>query len=127
MIARMWDSGKIILATNKLRDEYEKILDEKGKPVVDKGGNETSQKTGRRVRQGFPDTNYLWQIIIRHLFEPAHTGRRGKWVPHRWGLRIAKCKMNMELIGAELWGDECNFAGLVSLVYPDIPMEAWGF
>jgi hypothetical protein len=120
MISKAWESGKVIIAANKLRAEYKAEPDDKG--------NDVSKPTGKLVRSGFPDQSYLWTIQLRHLFEPKHINLiTKKEVPNRWGIRILKCKANMELVGEELWGDDCNFAGLVQFVYPNIPIEDWGF
>lgn len=127
MIARAWDSGKIVLATNKLKDEYETVLDADGNPVKD-GDQDKRQKTGRKERQGFPDTNYLWQIQIRTLYKPPTFNTVLKRnTPGRWGLSIIKCKANTTLVGTELWDGDCNFKGLVQTCYPNIPLEDWGF
>jgi hypothetical protein len=131
MISRLWDSGKIIIATNKLHDEYLTARDDNGNPVLDKTTNkEVRVRTGKRERQGFKDQDYLWQIQLRHLYSPAHIAKRlGKdvEVPPRWGIRILKCKSNKALEGSELWGDDCNFKGLVSFIYPNVPLTEWGF
>lgn len=131
----MWDSRKIIIATNMMRDEYKYMQDEKGNyiPDPDRPGEFKKVKTGDKVAQGFPDQEYLWQIRIRHIFKPAvpptwnNTLKRNiGGQPKQWGLRIMKCKANMDLVGEELWGADCTFTGLVSLVYPHIPLSDWG-
>jgi hypothetical protein len=38
-----------------------------------------------------------------------------------------KCKANLRLVGAELWGNDCNFKGLVKLVYPQVSLQEWGY
>lgn len=122
LINRAWDSGKIIVFTNKVKDEYRNVLDAEGRPIKDPNtGRETQERTGRKTRQGFKDTDYLWQICISHLYQPPENGKAG-----RWGLRINKCKADKSLEGMELWGDDCCFEGLVQTVYPQIPLEKWG-
>lgn len=128
MVTRAWDSGKIVIATNKVGPEYKPIKDRAGNFVRDDKGELKKEPTGQIERQGFRDQDYLWQIQIRHLFEPARTNKvTGKPIPHRWGLRIMQCKANMELIGEELWSEQCSFQNLVSLVYPQYPLTDWGY
>ena len=130
MIAKAWDSGKIIIATNKIRDEYVKALDDKGMPIKEADGTDKKEKSGRKERQGFPDQDYLWQVQIRHMYKPAHKRKMGERmidVPQNWGLVILKCKPNPGLIGSELWGADCNFKGLVQHILPEVPLTDWGF
>ncbi len=127
MIARAWDTGKIIIATNKVKDEYKVVVDKDGKPIL-RDGKETREKSGNQERQGFADDSYLWQVQLRHLYRPARINTvTKKPVPQEWGLRILKCKANASMVGEELWGDSCNFAGLVSLIYPQVDPKEWGF
>ncbi len=120
LIAKAWDSKKIVIATNKLKDEYESRIDIKG--------NEVSIKTGKVVRQGFRDQSYLWHIQIRHLYKPqTYSKLLKREMPAQWGLRILKCKADTSQEGVELWGDDCNFAGLVQTIYPNVSLEEWGF
>lgn len=127
MIARAWDSGKIIIATNKIKDEYVTKTDDKGNPVTGNDGKEVRMKSGNLVRQGFDDQDYLWQIQIRHLYRPASYNKiLKKTIPQAWGIRILKCKPNPPLQGEELWGNDCNFAGLVQMAYPHVALKEWG-
>lgn len=123
---RMWDSGKIIICSNMTRDEFVDIIDATtGLQVMDNMGQPKRERTGKQVSQGFPDYKYLWQIAIRHLYQPEQMKLK-RTIPARFGLRIIKCKANMKLVGAELWGEDATFTGLVSLVYPHIPLSEWG-
>ena len=130
-ITKAFDSGKIVICTNKVRDEYETAMNDDGTPKKDPvTGDDLKVKTGEKRRQGFNDQDYLFSMQLRHLYKPAHIAKiRGKdvEVPQQWGLKILKCKHNMAMIGEELWGDDCNFRGLVSLVYPDVDPRRWGF
>jgi hypothetical protein len=119
IINRAWDAGKIVIATNKLKDEYKTVIDAEGHPVLDPMTREEKrEKTGKLERQGFPDQQYLWQIQLRHLYN------RDKGI---WGIRILKCKADPGIVGMELWGpDECTFAGLVSVAYPHVDPKEWG-
>lgn len=143
-ISKLSDSGKNIIATNMLKDEYAPELDDEGSPLM-KDGKEIRRKTGERTRQGFPDQSYLWQVQLRHLVKPGTmekvgaktiklasgreitTGGSMQKTSTQFGIRILKCTRNTELVGEELWNKDCNFAGLVKLIYPDLPLSAWGF
>lgn len=131
---RLWDSGKIIIATNMMRNEFRKVLDADGNVVMDAAtGEPKKEPTGEKVAAGFPDQEYLWQIRIRHLYEKPEPP---KWnpilkrnlggKPGRWGLRITRAKANPALEGQELWGAMATFEGLVSTVYPHIDPAEWG-
>lgn len=118
MIARAWDSGKIVIATSKLSRDYKAVLNADGTPVL-KDGKEIREWDGHSMhRQGFADQDYLWQLQIRHLYRTT---------PREWGIKIMKCKADMSLVGLELWGDDCNFPSLVQTVYPHIPLSEWGY
>lgn len=110
MYARAWDSGKVVLFTNKLKEGYES--------KVDKDGKEVRTKTGKEERQGFSDQEYLFQIQLRHLYDEEQG---------IWGVRIEMCKANTQLKGLELWGEECNFKSLVQNVYPQYSLQEWGY
>jgi hypothetical protein len=126
LIARLYDSGKIIVATNKIKREYGIIRDGEGNAIL-KDGREQREHTGNLIRQGFEDQNYAWGIQLRHLYKPAGTNKKtGKTYPQDWGIKVLKCKANPGLIGEELWGDSCNFASLVELAYPNVAPEEWG-
>lgn len=130
IITRMKDSGKIVICSNKVKDQYETVLKADGTPEKDLMGEDLRRKTGDKERQGFKDQDYLWDMQIRHMFQPAQIktiGKRTVEVPMQWGIQILKCKHDMSMIGAELWGDQCNFRGLVQLVYPEVPLARWGF
>jgi len=122
MYNRAWDSRKIFIATNKVKGEYKDVFDAQGNPVMTAGGAPKREPTGEVERQGFADQDYLFQIQLRCLRKDPAKGK-----PYRYGIRIMKCKPNQELIGEELWDSDCNFQGLVSLVYPSVPMEVWGY
>lgn len=114
---KLHDSKKTIIATNKLKKHYVTQYDENGKPKMNERGTELRTWDGTYERQGFNDQNYLWHIQIRHLFNKEKM---------QWGLRILKCKPNRDMEGLEIWGADCNFAGLVQTVYPHISLKEWG-
>lgn len=121
MIARCFDSGKTIIATNKIERDYKPIFKEDGTAVLDNSGKQVREWDGTSVRrQGFADTDYLYSIQLRHL---KTVNKEGK---PTWGIKIMDCKPNMELVGEEIWGDDCNFPTLVSLVYPHVELSEWG-
>jgi hypothetical protein len=110
MIARAFDSGKIVISTNKLKDEYSSKTDANGKEV--------QTKTGKEKRQGFADQDYLYQLQLRHL----HNQETGQF-----GVKIMRCKSDTTLQGLELWGDDCCFAGVVQTIWPATPLKEWGY
>lgn len=127
----LYDSGKIIIATNMVQSEWRNVMGADGLPVIDPSSKENKRElTGDDVAKGFRDQEYLWQARIRHLYKPARMVRIGtmtQHLPQEWGLRIMKCKANRGLVGEELWGDDCNFLGLVTLIYPHVDPKEWGF
>lgn len=116
--AKLWDSGKIIIATNKIKKHYTVVYDETtGKPKLDNAGKQVREWDGKSwERQGFDDQEYLWQIQLRHTYEDG-----------KFKIDITKCKANMGLVGQSLTGDECNFETLVQVCYPQVPLKEWGF
>lgn len=127
MINRAHESGKIFFATNKVTKGWEDEIDpHTGQPVTDDKGKVKRRQSGEYVRQGFSDQDYLWNIQIRHMFQPATDGNgTGKAREKRWGIKIMKCKVNKDLEGYELWGDDCCFDALVQTVYPNVPLKEW--
>lgn len=126
LTARAWDSAKIVLGTNKLRDEYVTVYKPDGTPELEKDGNEVKKKTGNKVRQGFPDQDYLWEIQLLHMRKDAHINPfTKKLVPQQWGVRVLKCKHSPSMQGTEIWGADCNFKGLMQVLYPEIPLGEW--
>jgi hypothetical protein len=118
MIAKAYDSGKIIIATNKLKKVYRTKFLPTGLPATDNSGKEIREWDGKSwERQGFEDQDYLWQVQIKHLYDEKK----------KWGIRILKCKVDKELNGMELWGGECNFQTLVQVIYPNVPLSDWGY
>jgi hypothetical protein len=127
--ARGWNSGKIVIYTNKVKPTYTTKLNPDGTPALSKSGEEIRVQSGDLERQGFSDQDYLFPLQIRHFIQEAKTVIiKGKTIvmPATFGIRIMKCKVNRDLIGVELTGADCNFASLVQTVYPDVPLEEWG-
>lgn len=132
LITHCYDSGKNVIMSNKVKDEYVTEYDAAGNPVTNKDGSERRVKSGNLERQGFGDYNYLYQVHIRHHYvkpEPINLEalpvkdrlaaiRSGMTMTEGvWGIEILKCKVKTEIEGQVLWGDKCNFMGLVELIY----------
>lgn len=116
--AKLWDSGKIVIGTNKIKKLYLPVYDEvTGKPKLEPSGKQVREWDGKSWdRQGFDDQEYLWQIQLRHYRNGA-----------KFGIEMTKCKANIKLEGLTLDGDDCNFKSLVQCVYPHVPLSEWGF
>lgn len=116
-----WDSGKIIIATNKVKRLYKTKYKSNGEPALDNSGKEIREWDNQSyTRQGFEDQEYLWQIQLRHMRRVTENGIE-------WGIKIMQCKVDQALDGMELWGDQCHFRGLVETVYPNVDPREWGF
>lgn len=121
MYARAYDAGKIVIATNKINRQYKTVFNPDGTPKLSDQGKEIREWDGKTYdRQGFNDQDYLWAIQLRHLFRETTKGPE-------WGIKITKCKADVEVVGMELWGSDCNFQSLVEVVYPHIPLSDWGY
>lgn len=118
MYARAFDSGKIVLATNRVRKAYVTKYNPDGTPMLTDAGKEVREWGGEYERQGFGDQDYLWSMQIR-MFKNENKAE--------YGCRIMKCKADPTLVGYELTGDECNFSSLVQTVYPHIDLKEWGY
>lgn len=124
--ARLFDCGKNVIATNKLKKHYVPLI-KKGKVELGSDGKPIREWDGTYERQGFEDQEYLWEIQLRHLKGGRDENENDDRHPGEFGVRIMKCKPNMSLEGFELWGEECNFSTLVEVVYPHIKRSEWGF
>ena len=143
MIARAFDSGKNVIGSNMLKDEYVDDIGEDG-AIKMKDGKSVQKKTGERTRQGFPDQDYLWQVQLRHLVkkEKVTDGTKTLKMPNglvvivgkglertvvTYGIEILKCKFRGDVVGDVLWAEDCCFAGLVQHIFPDVKLKDWGF
>lgn len=133
-LSRHYESGKNVIITHKMKDEYVSKLD----PITKKPIGDEKIKSGVRIRQGHRDHEYLYTIQLEHLFEEAVREeitvgvRAGKFktiTPMRWGIKLLRCKMNRALEGTTLWSDkgDCNFQGLIKLIYPGRSLSEWGY
>lgn len=120
-IGRGFDSGKNIIFTYRVKPEYEKTIkmNASGQPI------EVDEKTGEYKRAGWSDQDYLVQVQLRALYDASRITEGGS-ISNGFGIRITKCKPDPELVGFELWGAEATFSGLVSCVYPNVPLQEWG-
>ncbi len=125
---RLWNSGKIIICTNKLKKEYDTKLGTDGKPEKDGAGADKREWTGEYERQGFPDQDYCFHMQLTAFYRESYYNKiLKKDIPGTFGIRINRCKVNRELEGTELIGEDANFLGLVQTVYPHVPINQWGF
>ncbi len=118
LYARCYDSGKIVIATARVRKVWADKKDAGGRPVLKDNGEAVREWTGEYEKEGFRDGGYVWTIECFCLYDE---------VKQQFGIRIVECKVDKRLNGQELWGNECNFATLVSFVYPHISLEEWGY
>jgi hypothetical protein len=126
MYARAWDASKIVVFTNKIKKEYKAQFLPDGNPRMD-NGKEVREWTGDYERQGFPDQDYLFHLQLSTMYRPeSYNEKMKRTIPAAYGLKINKCKRSAEFVGQEVWSEDCNFKGLVQLVYPEVPLKDWG-
>lgn len=132
LIQHCYDSGKNVIMTNKVKASYMDDFDSAGNPKLNNDGTPKRVKSGEFERQGFNDYEYLYQVQIKHLYKPAESTdlstltpkerlaalrNGGGHKPQQWGIEVLRCKTKREIEGTQLWGDKCNFKGLVELIY----------
>jgi hypothetical protein len=122
MYAKAWDSEKIVIFTNKVKPEYVDDLDQLGNVIMGNDGKPKQKKSGNLVRQGFRDQSYLFHVQLRTLYNPATEEKE-----QEWGVQVTKFKTNRNLVGITLWGAECNLQTLLEMLYPDKPLQFWGY
>lgn len=136
LLSRLYFSGKIIICTNKVKDEYETVYGTDGKPQKDSTGNDLRVKTGGTEVAGYRDNNYLFHLVLEHFRVPAvelperKVGKimiPARSAPATWGVRVIKCKANTELEGMEFKGDECNLPTVLQAAYPNVGLKDWGY
>jgi hypothetical protein len=107
MIARAYDSGKVVISINRLEEEYEtKVVN----------GKEVQAKSGGVRRQGFRDWKYLWQVQLRHFRDEEG-----------FGTKILMCKSDTSVEGMDLRKEDNNFQSLVQMIYPQVDLKEWGY
>ena len=146
LVSRGWQSGKNVIATNKVKQRWVDKLDSSGNVVMANDGKTPVRiKSDIYDREGFDYHEFCWHVELAHLYKPASMPdlsglnpiellkakakikREGLESAPNWGIRLLKCKPKKSLEGAELWGDQCNFAGLVQFIFPNVPLSDWGF
>lgn len=118
LYARCYDSGKIVIGTARVRKVYADKRDHNGNVILKDDGNPVREWTGEFEKQGFADGGYVWTIQCFCFYDAER---------QEFGIRIRECKVNKRMNGMELRGQDCNFASLVSMVYPHISLEEWGY
>lgn len=121
-ISRLYDSGKIIISTNKVKKLYKPVYNADGTPKLNDGKQVREWDGVSYERQGFEDHDYLWQVQLRMIQDKTRTDAQGKW-----GALILKAKANPSMEGYVLWGEECNMQTMVQIVYPNVPLQEWGY
>lgn len=122
MYSRAYDSGKIFIVTNKVKKAYKEVYGPDGKAILDTSGRPKREWDGESYeRQGFDDQEYYWMLMIEALYR-KHPKRGSEW-----GARIKKCKVNRELEGETLWGEDCNLPAILQLTFPNVDLEEWGY
>lgn len=121
-ISRLYDSGKIIISTNKVKKTYKQVYNVDGSPKLTDTGKPLREWDGKSYeRQGFEDHDYLWQIQLRMIYDETRKESE------RFGAFIIKAKANPSMQNYTLWGDECNMQTLLQIVYPNFPLSDWGY
>lgn len=120
--SRLYDSGKIVIASNKVKKHYKTKLLPNGDPEMGDNGKPMREWDGKSFeRQGFEDQDYLWQVQLRHYYDASRK------LGQRYGVKLMKVKADPKLEGMELWGSDCCFEGVVQTIYPHVPLSEWGF
>lgn len=118
LYARCYDSGKVIIATARVRKVYANKLDHNGAAVLKDNGDPVREWSGEYEKEGFRDGGYVWTINVFCFYDEAK---------REFGARILECKVNKKLNGQELLGADCNFETLVAMAYPNVSREEWGY
>lgn len=118
MYNRAYDSRKIFIATSRVKKVYETVFNPDGTPKKTDNGNDVREWNGQYEREGFRDATYLWQVHLLSKYDEE---------AKQFGAEIQMCKFDRSLEGLTLWGDDCNFLGLVSTIFPDVDPKEWGF
>jgi hypothetical protein len=102
LINRVYPTNKNLILVHKEKKEY----------VNDSwsGGYEL---------QGFGDTPFLVQTNL-HL-----TREKDKEGLYHFKCTVLDCSINIDIIGAELTDESCNFPTLATLIFPDTELSDW--
>jgi hypothetical protein len=122
-VSRLYDSGKIIISTNKVKKLYKAVYNTDGTPKMGDNGRPVREWDGFTYEpQGFEDHDYLWQVRIAMVYDETRSEAQGKW-----GARLIKAKANPSMQGYTLWGEDCCMQAMVQTVYPNYPLSDWGY
>lgn len=128
--ARASDSGKVFISTVRNRKKYFDVR-VNGVVQVDGNGQAVREWDGKSYEKaGFNDDGFVFEIILEAMYTDVDiTLEDGTFVAaaNTYGVRLERCKSNRELENSELWGDDCNLLTLLKYVYPQIPVQEWGF
>lgn len=75
--------------------------------------------TGDFDRSGFGDIEFDVDVIMRCKRDDTKEG------VDRFSMIVEKGGSNMAAVGKELKGNECDYAHMAKLIYPDVPEEEW--
>ncbi len=103
LIKMAYESDKNLVVTHKLDDEWVKV-------------NGKNEKSGSMTRAGFKESSYLIQVNTRHTYDKQ---------AGEFGIEILDCRQNMQMSGYTLTGNDCTFAGLGQVVFPESSPEDW--
>jgi hypothetical protein len=127
--ARLTDSGKFLVFTNKMTKEYVTVYNAiTGQPEVNDKGQPVRRWSGRWERKGFDDLDYSLQVSLECYREGAKYDDQGNLIEAgEFAARIELCKANKQLEGDVLSGQDCNMRSMLQHVYPHIPLSQWGY
>jgi hypothetical protein len=109
MIRQAYDSGKNVVWTHRVKDEYRRIAIGDGKTK--------EERTGNHIRSGFGESTYMIQANVRHYFNKG-TGQ--------FEMEILDSRHDMALSGMKFTrSEECNFTTLAMAVFDDTTEEDW--
>lgn len=107
LIRRAYDTDKNLVITHKMKEKYTRTTDSSGKSSDSWDG-----KSYKRV--GFGEDNYLIQVNIENTYRN-----------NQFGITILNCRQDMGLAGMELEGEDCSFAALGQMIYPETTAKDW--
>lgn len=95
----VYDTDKNLILLRKMKEEYD---------------DATKKYTGKFHPTGYKEIKYLVQVNIE-------LGRNDQG----FFMRVIDCRQNMDIAGAELPGDMCNFQSLAQMVFPESQPSEW--
>jgi hypothetical protein len=126
--ARLTDSGKFLVFTNKMSKEWVGVYNPDGTPKMKDNGQQERRWSGNWERKSFDDIEYSLQVSLEAYREDAKRDQLGNLITAgEFCVRIELCKPNKSLEGDVLSGSDCNMRTLLQHVYPHIPLRDWGY